>query len=165
MTIYRSPIPDVVIPDESIFTFSFEGKVDNEIPGTTLAFIDAPTERKITRAALKAVSLSRMGSQEQQLGGAEITRGDTALILSQNSFAWPCALFGSVAAGFKMTLANPSQTPAELGYQWKDSRAKVVFTHLAPVPTVVAMFEANGISAEEARKKIIVMVWGTRTRP
>ena len=121
MAIYRSPMPDVVIPDESLFTFVFEGKVDREIPGTTLAFIDPPTTRKITRAKLKAACLSLgWGLRNvfaKQLGGVEVTRGDTVLIFSQNSFAWPCALFGSVAAGFKMTLANPSQTPAELGYQ------------------------------------------------
>ena len=166
MAIYRSPIPDVAIPDESLFTFIFEGKVDREIPATTPAFIDAPTGRSITRAQLKAACLSLGWGLRNvfanKLGGVEIARGDTVLIFSPNSFAWPFALFGSIAAGFKTTLANSSYTPAELGYQWKDSRAKVVFAHPASVPAVVAMLEANGMSKEEARKRIIVMGVGDK---
>ena len=168
MTIYRSPIPDVAIPDESLFTFIFEGKVDREIPGSTPAFIDAPTGRSITRAEFKTACLSLGWGLRNifatKLGGAEITRGDTVLIFSPNSFAWPFALFGSIAAGFKTTLANSSYTPAELGYQWKDSGASVVFAHPTSVPVVVAMLEACGVSKEEARKRIIVMGLGDGER-
>ena len=166
MTIYRSPIPDVTIPNESLFTFLFEGKVDREIPGTTPAFIDAPTGRSITRSEFKATCLSLgWGLRNifaKKLGGVEVTRGDTVMIFSPNSFAWPFALFGSIAAGFKVTLANSSYTPAELGYQWKDSRAKVVFAHPALVPAVLTMFGASGVSKEEARKRIIVMGVGDK---
>ncbi|KAF9646482.1 acetyl-CoA synthetase-like protein [Thelephora ganbajun] len=160
MTIYHSPIPDLAIPDESLFTFLFEGKVDREIPGTTPAFIDAPTGRSVTRSELKTACLSLgwgLRNIFAGLGGMEITRGDTVMIFSPNSFAWPFALFGSIAAGFKVTLANSSYTPAELGYQWKDSGAKVVFTHPVFVPTVATMLEANGASKEEARKRIVIM--------
>ena len=166
MPIHRSPFPDVAIPDESLFTFLFEGKVDREIPGTTPVFIDAPTGRSITRSEFKSACLSLgWGLRNvfaKKLGGVEITRGDTVMIFSPNSFAWPFALFGSIAAGFKTTLANSSYTPAELGYQWKDSRAKVVFAHPASVPAVLTMLEASGVSKEEARKRIIVMGVGDR---
>jgi len=161
MAIYRSPIPDVVIPNESLFTFLFEGKVDREIPSTTPAFIDAPTGRSVTRSELKAACLSLGWGLRNifanELGGVELTRGDTVMIFSPNSFAWPLALFGSIAVGLKTTLVNSSYTPVELGYQWEDSRAKVVFTHPVFVPAVVTMLEANGVSREEARKSIIVM--------
>jgi len=70
----------------------------------------------------------------------------------------------SIAAGFKTTLANSSYTAPELGYQWKDSGAKVVFTHPASVPVVVEMLGASGVNKEEARKKIIVMGMGIGTR-
>ena len=166
MTIHRSPIPDVTIPDESLFTFLFEGKVDREIPGTTPVFIDAPTGRSIARSEFKAACLSLgWGLRNvfaKKLGGVEITRGDTVMIFSPNSFPWPFALFGSIAAGFKTTLANSSYTPAELGFQWKDSRAKVVFTHPMSVPAVLTMLEANELSEEEARKRIIVMGVGDK---
>jgi len=166
MTIYRSPIPDVFIPDESLFTFLFEGKLDREIPGTTPAFIDAPTGRSITRSELKAACLSLGWGLRNvfanELGGVELNRGDTVMIFSPNSFAWPLALFGSIAAGLTTTLANSAYTPAELGYQWKDSRAKVVFVHPLFVPAVLTMLEASGVSKKEARKKIIVMGVGDK---
>ena len=161
MTVHRSAFPNLAIPDESLFTFLFEGKVDREIPGTTPVFVDAPTGRSITRSEFKTACLSLgWGLRNvfaKKLGGVEITRGDTVMIFSPNSFAWPFAVFGSIAAGFKTTLANSSYTPAELGYQWKDSRAKVVFAHPVSVPAVFTMLEASGLSKEEARKRIIVM--------
>jgi 4-coumarate--CoA ligase len=166
MTIYRSPIPDVAIPDESLFTFLFEGKADREIPGTIPAFIDAPTGRTVTRSEFKTASLSLGWGLRNifasRLGGVEVARGDTVMIFSTNSFSWPLALFGSIAAGLKTTLANSSYTPAELGFQWEDSGAKVVFTHPALVPTVVAMFEACGVSKEEGRKRIVIMGVGDK---
>lgn len=161
MTVHRSTFPNLAIPDESLFTFLFEGKVDREIPGTTPVFVDAPTGRSITRSEFKTACLSLgWGLRNvfaKKLGGVEITRGDTVMIFSPNSFAWPFAVFGSIAAGFKTTLANSSYTPAELGYQWKDSRAKVVFAHPVSVPAVLTMLEASGLSKEEAKKRIIVM--------
>ena len=161
MTIYRSSTPDVEIPDESLFTFLFEGKVDREIPGTTPAFIDASTGRSITRSDFKTACLSLgwglRNVFSRKLGGVEITRGDVVMIFSPNSFAWPFALFGSIAAGLTTTLANSSYTPAELGSQWEDSRAKVIFTHPTFVPAVLEMLELNGVSKEEARSRIIVM--------
>ena len=166
MAIYRSHIPDVAIPNESLFTFVFEGRVDAEIPPTTPAFIDAPTGRSITRGDLKTACLSLGWGLRNffanKLGGVEITRGDTVLIFSPNSFAWPFALFGSIAAGFRTTLANSSYTPAEIGHQWKDSRAKVVFAHPNLVPAVITMLEANGISKQEARRRIVIMGVGDK---
>lgn len=166
MTVYRSPVPDVPIPDESLFTFLFEGKVDREIPGTTPAFVDAPTGRTTTRSEFKSACLSLGWGLRNvfasRLGGVEITRGDTVMIFSANSFAWPLVLFGSIAAGLKTTLANCLHTPAELGYQWEDSGAKVVFTHPALVSTVVAMFAASGIGKEEGRKRIVIMGVGDK---
>ena len=166
MTIYRSPIPDFPTPDASLFTFLFEGKVDREIPGTIPVFIDAPTGRTVTRSEFKTACLSFGWGLKNvfasRLKGVEITRGDTVMIFSPNSFAWPLALFGSIAAGLKTTLANCSYTPAELGYQWKDSGAKVVFVHPALVPLVVAMFEASGVSKEEVRRRIIIMGVGDK---
>ena len=166
MAIYRSPIPDIDLPDESLFTFLFEGKVDREIPGTIPLFIDGPTGRSITRSEFKTACLSLgwglTNVFPKKLGGVEITRGEVVMIFSPNSFAWPFALFGSIAAGFTTTLANYSYTPAELGSQWEDSRVKVVFAHPIFMPAVLAMLESNGISKEEAKSRIIVMGVGDK---
>ena len=164
MTIYRSCIPNVPISDESLFTFLFEGKIDEEIPGTTPIFIDAPTKYCFTRSEFKAACLSLGWGLRNvfanKLGGVKITRGDTVMILSPNSFAWPLTLFGSIAAGFKTMFTDPSYTPEELTLRWKDSRAKVVFTSSTLIPVVVKMLGNSGVSTEEARKRIIVMGMG-----
>ena len=161
MTIYHSWTPKVPISGESLFTFLFEGKIDEEIPGTTPIFIDAPTRHGFTRSEFKAACLSLgCGLRNvfaNELGGVEITRGDTVMILSPNCFAWPLALFGSIAAGFKTMFTDPSYTPEELALRWKDSRAKVVFTSCTLIPAVVRMLGNSGVSEEEVRKRIIVM--------
>lgn len=165
MTIYRSPIPDVAAPEEPLFAFLFGRRADRKIPDSTPAFIDGPTGRTVDRSELRTASLSLgwgLRNEFAKLGGVEITKGDTVMVFSPNSFAWPFALFGSLAAGLKMTLANASYTPAELGHQWKDSNAKAVFTHPALVPTVLTMLEASGIDKEESRKRIIIMGVGDR---
>ena len=163
---YRSSIPDVTIPDESLFTFLFEGKIDEEIPGTIHVFVDAPTRRSFTRSEFKAACLSLGWGLRNvfanELGGMKITRGDTVMILSPNSFAWPLALFGSISGGFKITFTDPLSTREELARKWKDSGAKVVFTNRALVPVVFGMLEKNGVSEEEARKRIVVMGVGDR---
>ena len=160
MTIYRSPIPDIKIPDESLFTFLFEGKIDKEIPGTIPAFIDAPTRRTLTRSEFKAACLSLGWGLKnvfaKKLGGVKITRGDTVMIFSPNCFAWPVALFGSIAGGFKTTFANPSYTHEELARRWNSSGAKVIFTASALAPLVVKML------GEEAKKRVIVMGVGDK---
>ena len=165
MTVYRSPIPDIAVPEESLFTFLF-GEVDREIPGTIPAFIDAPTGRIVTHSELRTACLSLGWGLKHifasKLGGVEIARGDTVMIFSPNSFAWPLALFGSIAAGLKTTLANASYTPAEVGHQWKDSTAKAVFTHPTFVHTILTMLEASGIRKKEARKRIIIMGVGDK---
>lgn len=166
MPVYRSPIPDITIPEESLFTFLFEGRVDREISGTIPSFIDAPTGRTATRSEFKIACLSLGWGLRNvfasKLGGVGISKGDTLMIFSPNSFAWPFALFGSIAAGIKITLANASYTTAEVGHQWKDSTAKAVFTHLTLVPTVLAMLQANGMSILEAEKRIIIMGVGDK---
>jgi 4-coumarate--CoA ligase len=162
MNIYRSPIPDIKIPDESLFTFLFEGKIDREIPGTIPAFIDAPTRRSLTRSEFKAACLSLGWGLKnifaKKLGGVKIARGDTVMIFSPNCFAWPLALFGSIAGGLKTTFANPSYTNEELSRRWKSSGAKVVFTDSTLVPVVVRMLGGES----EAKKRVVVMGVGDK---
>ena len=166
MTIYRSPTPDVKIPNVSLFTFLFEGKIDKEIPGATPIFIDADTRHRFTRSEFKAASLSLgWGLRNvfaKKLGGVKVTKGDTVMIFSPNCLAWPLALFASIAAGFRTTLSDPLLTSEELAPRWEDSRAKVIFTDRALMPVVVEMLEKSGVSKEEARKRIVIMGVGDK---
>jgi 4-coumarate--CoA ligase len=161
MTTYHSNTLDVVIPDVSLFTFLFEGKIDKEISGATPAFIDEHTQQHFTRSQFKSACLSLCWGLRnvfaKKLKGVKLTRGDMVMIFSPNSLAWPLALFASIAAGFKTTFADPLLTSEKLAPRWKDSGAKVVFTDRALVPVVVEMLEKSGVSKEEARKRIIIM--------
>lgn len=92
---YFSPFPSVPIVSRSIFTHIFSdsstlGGLEPSLP----AFIDAPTGTTLTRGELKHLALS-LGHGLQNIPEIPLTRGDTILIYSPNSLAWPVVVFGS----------------------------------------------------------------------
>ncbi|CAE6488969.1 unnamed protein product, partial [Rhizoctonia solani] len=78
---------------------------------------------------------------------------------SPNSIAWPFTLFGCVAAGLRITLANSSYTPPELAHQLKDSGAGYVFVYPALLATLFKAFEILKVPAKEAQKRIVIMTY------
>jgi acyl-CoA synthetase (AMP-forming)/AMP-acid ligase II len=160
MTIYTSPYPSISNPDESIFTFLFWSH--NQFPDNTPAFIDGPSGRVITRGELKGLALTLgwgIRNSFTNLGGIPLTRGDTVMIFSPNSIAWPVMVFSCVAAGLRITLANTAYGAAELKHQYVDSGTKAIFVHPLLIPTVLTMFESIQISPSEAKKRIITADW------
>jgi 4-coumarate--CoA ligase len=154
-TIYTSPSPTLQLPSESLWTFIFHTtRHDPNLP----AFIEATTGRVLSRADLRNLSLEfAHGIRTHLPQGSRLFRGDTAMIFSPNSFAWPIALFGLLAGGVRSTLANSAYTPTELAFQYNDSRARVVFSHPDLVPTVFSMFKHIGLSEDEARRRLVVL--------
>lgn len=162
MKIYTSHIPSVSIAEESIFTNIFRTRF-LQYPASRPAFVDATTGFTVTRGELKDLSLSfAWGLREEfsKLGGQKLKRGDTVMIFSPNSVAWPVILFGSVAAGIRSTLANSAYTPREVEHQWKDSGATVVIVHPALLPVVLETFKLLRLSDAEVRSRIIVADFG-----
>ncbi|KAJ7502923.1 AMP binding protein [Mycena galericulata] len=161
--IYTSPFPDQPILATSIFTRLFAPRADQSadvggFPGSLNAFIDASSGACITRSQLVHLSLSfAYGLKHHPNTSPFAKRGDTVLIYSPNSLAWPVVLFGSVAAGLRCTVANSAYTSHELAFQYGDSRAKLIFTTEEGLPVVRAMFSENGIAKNEADKRIIVL--------
>ncbi|KAJ6557879.1 AMP binding protein [Mycena capillaripes] len=160
-TIYTSPYPDVRIPKTSVFTHIFASRGPGDVggfPGTRRAFIDAASGAYITRAQLLDLSLSfGHGLRNHPNTKVSAKRGDTVLIYSPNSLAWPVVLFGSVAAGLRCTTANSAYTSHELAHQYTDSRAKLVITTEDGLKTVRAMFAALGVAKKEGDKRIVVV--------
>jgi len=163
-TIYTSQVPSVPLPTSSIFTHLFETDPSTGYiggyPCSSPAFIDASTSTTLTRSTLKSLSLSlgyglttsHSPSQLQKL-----TKGDTVMIFSPNSLAWPIVLFGAVSAGLRCTLANSAYTPTELKHQWMDSGAKVAFVHPSLVGVVREMFKTGlGWEEKEVRRRVVV---------
>ncbi|KAJ6576829.1 AMP binding protein [Mycena sp. CBHHK59/15] len=161
--IYTSPLPDYPILTTSIFTrlFASRDAASGDIggfPGSLKAFVDAASGASITRAQLAHLSLSLAhGLRHHPDTRALANRGDTVLIYSPNSLAWPVVLFGSVAAGLRCTLANSAYTSRELAYQYRDSGAKLLFTHEDGLAVVWQMFSEIGMTKDEADKRIIVL--------
>lgn len=97
--IYTSPFPDVPIVNMSIFTRLFASRSPDDVggfPGNWTAYVDAASGASLTRAELKKLALSfAYGLRNHPSTKPFAKRGDTALIFSPNSLAWPMVLFGS----------------------------------------------------------------------
>ena len=162
--IYTSLTPSIPIPTTSVFTLLFQADPSTayigRFPGSYPAFIDANTATTLSRATLRSLSLSLGYGLTQSTtypGLHKLAKGDTIMIFSPNSLAWPIILFGSVAAGLRCTLANSAYTPGELQYQWTDSGAKVVFVNPSLVRVVMEMFKTGlGLGDDEARRRVVV---------
>ena len=157
-TIYTSTFPNIDLVSESLWTYIFQTtRHDPNLP----AFIDAATGRILSRADLRNLSLEfAHGIRTRLPQGSRLFRGDTAMIFGPNSLAWPIALLGLIAGGVCSTLANSAFTPTELAHQYKDSRARVVFSHPDLTPIVFAMFKHIGLSEDEARRRLVVLDFG-----
>ena len=161
MKIYTSPHASVPVANESIYTHLAVTRFA-DFPPERPAFIDAATGKTITRGEWRELALSMawgLRHELHKLGGPVLQRGDVAMIFSPNTIAWPVMLFGGVAAGIRMTLANSSYTPRELEHQWTDSGAKVVFVHPTLLPVVLEMFQHLDLDLTSARRRIIVADW------
>ena len=108
--IYHSDIPDVAIPEQSIFTAVFNKSFDLRLP----AYVDAPTGYTLSRADVRNHSLQLAWGMRNILGQK---RGSTIVIFSPNSIIWPALLLGAIAAGLRITTINSAYTPSELSYQ------------------------------------------------
>lgn len=161
--IYTSPVPSVPIFKRSIFTHLFRSASLSPstedvggFPGSAPAFIDAVTGTTLTRAQLKNLALT-FGYGLLNHPTIPLKRGDTVLIFSPNSLAWPVVLFGSIAASLRCTLANSGYTSRELAFQYTDSGAKLVMTNEDGVSIVQEMFKELGVGREDGDRRIIVL--------
>ncbi|MDM0111300.1 AMP-binding protein [Variovorax sp. J22R133] len=88
------------------------------------AMIEASTGRTITCAALD----HQIGRVAAGLAAQGFRPGDTLLICSPNSPEWAIVALGAMAAGGRVSGANPGYTAAELAQQLRDSKARFAFT-------------------------------------
>lgn len=161
MKIYNSNIPPVPVYERSLYNHLFP---DNDpFPANTPAFIDSETGRSVSRGELRQLTLQLaygLRNTLPTLGAPQLTRGDTVMVFSPNTIAFPLMLFGIVAAGLRATLANSAYTASELAHQYSDSCAKLVLVHPALLPVAVDMFKLLKVDPRDAQKRIIVAGWG-----
>jgi acyl-CoA synthetase (AMP-forming)/AMP-acid ligase II len=117
--IYRSPEPDIEIPDVTLTEHVIGGAAAR---GDHPAIIDSPTGETTTYAELAA----RVGAVAALLQSKGIGKGAVVGLVGPNSAAWAIAYHAILRAGAIVTPMNPLLTPEEVERQVTDSGAALV---------------------------------------
>lgn len=133
--IYRSPFPDIEIPDVALTPHVF-GQMDRF--GQKAAMVDGPTGRTYTFAELVGASRKVAGG----LVAAGMEPGDVLAIVAPNLPEYAVLFHGVATAGGAVTTVNPTYTANEIATQLRDSGAKLVIT-IAPFLETVATAAAG----------------------
>jgi acyl-CoA synthetase (AMP-forming)/AMP-acid ligase II len=119
--IFRSPLPNIDVPDLSMTDFLFEHTAERR---DEPALIDGPSGRKLTFGQLQsAVRHAAKGLAERGLH-----KGDVLALYSPNLPEYAIAFNGMARIGGINTTINPLYTPEELRRQLDDSKAKILIT-------------------------------------
>ena len=119
--IYRSPFPDIDIPEVPLHDYVFEHA--DRWPDKP-ALIDGPSDRTLTYAQLRAAARSAAAG----LAARGFVKGDVLAIYSPNIPEYAIAFFGVSMAGGINTTINPLYTASELHRQLNDSGATFLVT-------------------------------------
>ena len=151
--VFRSPLPDVVIPDSALTPYVFRHA---DRLGDRVALVDGPTGRSYTYAELYGASRKVAGGLVA--GGLE--SGDVVAVLSPNIPEYAIVFHGVALAGGTVTPINPTYTVGEIVHQLRDSGAR----YLVTIPHF--MEQASTASGEAGVGTIFVLgesVAGTRS--
>ena len=124
--IFRSPHPDVTIPDIALTPFVFQ---QAERLADKPAIIDIGSGRSLTFGEVLAQA-RRLATGLSERG---FKKGDVVAMLTPNIPEYPVAFHGVALAGCAMTTLNPLYTAEEIATQLKDSGARMLIT----VPALV----------------------------
>jgi acyl-CoA synthetase (AMP-forming)/AMP-acid ligase II len=136
--IFRSPYPEVAIPDAALTPFVFEHAARR---GAKPAVVDAATGQGFTYAQLDA-AVRRAAAG---LGARGYRKGDVLAILSPNVPEYAVAFHGAALAGLTATTINPLGTAGEIAKQLADSRARGLVAHPSLSDTAAEAARAAGV--------------------
>ncbi|XP_066281399.1 uncharacterized protein [Branchiostoma lanceolatum] len=122
MSIIKSPLPEVAIPDDIALVDYLTA--DFDAYGDKVALVDGPTERSYTFSQLK-VLFRVCGSALTRLG---FKQHDVFAIYSPNLPEFAIIFFGVIGIGGTVTTVNPLYTADELAHQLQQSGASYVIT-------------------------------------
>ncbi|XP_052276136.1 uncharacterized protein LOC127875253 [Dreissena polymorpha] len=120
-TIFRSPVPDVELPVQSISDFLFSRF---NTFGNTIALVDHGTGRSFQFSQLEDLS-RRVGSFLARKG---LRKGDVVCYYGTNNPEFALLLLGCSSIGVTLTTASPLYTPDELKSQMEIAGCKTIFT-------------------------------------
>jgi acyl-CoA synthetase (AMP-forming)/AMP-acid ligase II len=141
--IFRSPYPDVNIPDVALPEFLF-GHLAPADTGRT-AVLAADTGQGYTFGEL-ARTVSGVAAA---LGERGLGRGDVAAIFAANTPDYPAVFHGVLGAGAVASPANALYTPGELAHQLRDSEARILFTTPEQLERARAAVAHDGVQVKE----------------
>jgi acyl-CoA synthetase (AMP-forming)/AMP-acid ligase II len=142
MTVYRSPYPDVGIPDAAITDHVLAGLAGRE---QEAVFVDGPTGRAVTGAEFRA----RVAALAGGFAARGIGRGSVVALMAGNAPEFAVVFHGVARAGGTVTTINPAATAEEARRQMRDAGAHlaVAGAPLAPLaPLVRAAAEGIGVA-------------------
>ena len=119
--IYRSPLPDVAIPEIPLtpFVLGRAGELADRP-----ALIDGPSGRTLTYGQLEGLIASFAGG----LAARGFGKGDVLAVLLPNLPEYSVVFHGTATVGGVNTTINPTYTPVEIHYQLQDSGARLLVT-------------------------------------
>jgi acyl-CoA synthetase (AMP-forming)/AMP-acid ligase II len=117
--VFRSPFPDVQVPEISLTEYVLAGAAQR---GDKPALIDGAGGAVTTYAELA----DRVAAVAAGLAAEGIGPGDAIGLLAPNSPAWPVAYHAAISLGAVVTSMNPLLTPGEIANQLRDANAKAV---------------------------------------
>ncbi|MCI2422955.1 AMP-binding protein [Saccharopolyspora sp. K220] len=120
--VFRSPFPDVDIPNTPVHEYVLSGAADR---GDRPALVDGTNpNNRISYAQLDA-AVRRLAAGFAANG---IRHGDVIALFSPNTVAYPIVFHAASMAGATVTTVNALYTAEELARQLRDSQAKLLVT-------------------------------------
>ena len=120
--VFRSPLPDVVIPDLSVYDFLFGSIGEEDLERTAL--IDGGSGAETTYRQL----IRQIDGVAGALAARGIGVGDVVALHSPNSPAFAAVFHGILRSGATATTVNALATGEEIANQLRDSKAQLLIT-------------------------------------
>lgn len=117
--LYRSPLPDIEIPDVTLTEYVIGGAARY---GDKLALVDGRTGETLTYKELRSAVYAHAAG----LAALGVGPGDVVALMSHNQPRYPVALHAVIATGAAVTPINPVLTVPEVTKQLTASKAKVL---------------------------------------
>ena len=138
--IFRSPFPDISIPDTTLTEFVFQ---NSERFAAKPALVEGQTGRVLTYEELRGL-VRRAAAGFARAG---LRKGDVVALLSPNLPEYAVAFHGAAAAGLVVSTINPLCTAEEVSQQLRESGARLLVT--APALFEKAREAAAGTGVSE----------------
>ncbi|WP_183093840.1 AMP-binding protein [Nocardioides stalactiti] len=139
---FKSPYPDVEIPETSVYDFLFGDLADEDL--ARIAVFDSATGSETSYGDLRA----RIDAFAGALAARGVKPGDVIALHCPNTAAFVIAFHGILRAGATATTINSLYTPPEIANQLRDSGAIKYVTVSLLLPGALAGCAEVGLAPE-----------------